>query len=102
MIINIFSAYAKLLLKDINHRSLLQEWKLSIDAADYGKKIDANLYKHSEKNNCNRHDSNLYCPTSIKDTIQWFTFLAIVEHTPNIIKTNKGIIPSFLNLFAMF
>ena len=50
----------------------------------------------------NRHDSNLYWSTSIKDTIQWFPFLAIMEHTANIINPNKGIIPSLLKAFAMF
>ena len=49
-----------------------------------------------------RHDSNLYWPTKIKDTIQWFTFLTIMEYTANILKPNKGLIPSFLKLFAMF
>ena len=49
-----------------------------------------------------RHDSNLYWPTSIKDTIQWFIFLSIMEHTANIRNPNKGIIPSLLKFFSMF
>ena len=47
-------------------------------------------------------DSNLYCPTSIKDTIWWFPFPTIMENTENILKPNKEIIPSLLNVFAMF
>ena len=34
MIINIFSAYVELLLKDINHPEFLQEWKLNLDALE--------------------------------------------------------------------
>ena len=48
------------------------------------------------------HDSNLYWTTSIKDTIKRFPFLAIMEHTANILKPNKGLIPSLLNIFAGF
>ena len=50
MIINIFSEYVRPLLKDINHPSLIQEWKLKLDASQYQKHIDANLSKPSEKN----------------------------------------------------
>ena len=50
----------------------------------------------------NRHDSDLYWPTSIKDIIEWFPFLPIMEHTINIIETNKGRNASLLKSFAMF
>ena len=73
MIINIFGAYVEPLLKDINYPEFLQEWKLNIDAAEYIRNIDANLYKYSKKET-NLHDSDLYWPTSIKGTIQWFLF----------------------------
>ena len=49
MIINIFSAYVVLLLKDINHPALLQEWKLNIDASEYERNIDANMSKLSDE-----------------------------------------------------
>ena len=48
------------------------------------------------------HDSDLYWPTSTKDTIQWFRFLIITDHTANILNPNKGIIPSLLKVFAIF
>ena len=51
MIINIFSSYVVPLIKEINHPELLQEWRLNIDASEYERNIDANLYKHSEKRN---------------------------------------------------
>ena len=38
MINSIFGSYAEPLLKYINNPALLQEWKLNIDAAAYGKK----------------------------------------------------------------
>ena len=66
------------------------------------KKNDANLYKPSIKRKFNCHDSDSYWPISIKDTIDWFPFLAIMEYTANLMKTNKGIILSLLKVFAMF
>ena len=57
------------------------------------------MYKLSETN---RHDIDLYWPISIKDTLEWFPFLAIMEHTANIMKTDKGLISSLLKVFAMF
>ena len=54
------------------------------------------------KNKFNGHDSELYWPTSIKDTADWFPFLAIMEHTTNIMENNNGLISSLLRVFAMF
>ena len=34
--------------------------------------------------------------------MQWFTFLAIMEHTENKMHENKGIISSLLKIFLMF
>ena len=39
---------------------------------------------------------------SIKVTIQWFPFLAIMEHTANMMENNIGLISSLLKLLAMF
>ena len=58
-----------------------------------------NLLKKKE---IDRHDSDLYWPTSIKDTINWFPFPTIMEHSANTIKRNKGKIPSLLKSFAIF
>ena len=44
----------------------------------------------------------MYWPKSIKDTIEWFPFLVIMEHTANIMNTKAGIIPSLLKGFSMF
>ena len=77
MIINIFSAYVVPLLKDINYPSLLQEWKINLDAAVNEINIDVNMSKSSDKKKIDHHDRDLYWPTSVKDTIQRFTFLTI-------------------------
>ena len=53
------------------------------------------------KKKFNRHNSDKYWPTSIKYTIKWFPFIAIMEHTANITKTNNGIISSLLKVFAV-
>ena len=102
IIIKIFSEYVEPILKDINHPALLQERKINPDAAEYKRNIDANLYKTSEEKKFSRHDSESYCRTSIKDTINWFPFITIMEHTENIIKTNKRLTLLLLKVFAMF
>ena len=52
--------------------------------------IDANLYKPSEKKKLNRHKIDKFWPTSIKDTIQWFPFLTIMEHNAKIMEKIMG------------
>ena len=64
--------------------------------------MKANMYKPSKKRKFNRVDSDEHCPTSIKETIQWFSILNITEHTANKIKNNNGPISSLLKMFAMF
>ena len=38
---------------------------------------------------------------SIKETIQWFPFHSIVEHTGEIIETDISLIPLLLKVFAI-
>ena len=47
MIINIFSKYVVPLLKYFNHPTLLQEWKINLDAEAYENNIDYNMSKTS-------------------------------------------------------
>ena len=42
------------------------------------------------------------CPASIKLTIQWFPFHAIMEHTGNIIQDDTHLMSSLLKMFSMF
>ena len=100
--ITIFSTYVAPQIKEIHHPALLQEWKLNLDAAEYEKNMKANMYKPSEKKKINRVDSGEHWPTSIKETIQWFPFLTIMEHTANKMENNNGLISSLLKVFAMF
>ena len=53
-----------------------------------------------KKRKIHRFDSGEHWPTSIKETIQWFPFLAIMEHNANNTKKN-GLISSLLKLFVM-
>ena len=53
------------------------------------------------KKQINRHDSDLYWPTTVKDTIKWFPFLTIMKHAANSLKPNKGIIASLSKIFEM-
>ena len=81
--------------------ALLQEWKLNLDAPVYERNIDANMSKPSDKKDIDRHDSNMYYPTTIKYTIQWSSFFTIMEHTENVINPKQGIITSLLEVFPM-
>ena len=66
------------------------------------KQMDANMSKPSYKKEIDRHDSDFYCPTSIKDTNHWFPFHTTMEHTANILNPIKGLITSLIRVFAMF
>ena len=50
------------------------------------------MYKPSEKKKINRVDNHKHWPASIKETIQWFPFLIIMEHTANKMQDDKGLI----------
>ena len=50
------------------------------------------MSKPHEKKEIDFQDRNLYWPTTIKDTIKWFTVLTIMEHTANILNPKQGII----------
>ena len=60
------------------------------------------MYKPSSKKDIDHHDSESYWPTSNKETIQWFPFITVIEHTSNIINPNKGLITLLLKVFSMF
>ena len=48
---NIFIIYVELLLDDINHPALAQEWKLNLDATAYEKELNDKVNKPSDKIN---------------------------------------------------
>ena len=60
------------------------------------------MSKPSDAKEIECHDSYFYWPTPKKDTIQWFHFTTIMEHTANILKPNKGLITSLLKAYAIF
>ena len=68
---------------------MLQEWKLNLDAEEYERNMKANMYKPSEKK-IHRVDSDEHWPKPIKDTIQWFPFLTLMEHAANKIEKMMG------------
>ena len=63
--INIFNTYVTPQIKEINHPSILQEWKLNIDDAEYETNMAEN-YKPSEKKKINRLADHEHWPASIK------------------------------------
>ena len=50
----------------------------------------------------NRIDECYLWPASIKSTLQWFPFNAIMEYTGNIIQDDMHITSSLLKMFSMF
>ena len=85
--INIFSAYLTPQIKEIHHPALLQEWKINLDAAEYEKISRLTFINPLKKKKIHRFDSDEHWPTSIKETIKWFTFPNIMEHSAQ--KTKK-------------
>ena len=79
---------------------MLQKCKLNLGSAEYERNIYSSLHKPSEKKDC--VDSDEFWSTSIKDTIQWSSFLSIMEHTVHIMEKNNEVISSLLKEFAMF
>ena len=97
----IFSTHVTLKIKEINHPAFLQEWKLNIDTEEYEKNMRFNIYKPSEKKKIYRVDNHKNWTASIKETIQWFPFLTIMEHTANKTQDDKGLISSLLKMSSM-
>ena len=54
--------------------------------------MKASIYKPFEKKKINRVDNHKHWPAPIKKTIQWFTFLTIMEHTGNIMQDDECLI----------
>ena len=59
-------------------------------------------YKPSEKKKIKRQADRDHWPASIKSTLQWFTFHAIMEYTGNLMKDDTHLISSLLRKFSMF
>ena len=73
IIIKIFSSYVEPLLKDINHTTLLQKWKMNLNSAAYETKLILTCIKLIILK-IDRYDSNFYWPTLIRDKMQWLHF----------------------------
>ena len=89
-------------INEINHPAFIQEWKLNIDAEEYEKNMEDNMYKLSEKKIIIRIDDHKHWPASIKSTIQWFPFHTIMEHAVNLMQDDKHLISSLLKMFSVF
>ena len=97
----LFSTYVTPQINEIYYPAIIQEWKLNIDAAEYEKNMaKSNLPSH--KNKMNRIDDFKHWPASIKSTLQWFPFHAIMEYTGNIMQDDTHLKSSLLKMFSMF
>ena len=59
------------------------------------------MYKPSEKKKFNRVDNHKHWPASIKNKMQWFPFLAIMEHTVKKMQEDTRLISSLLRIFRV-
>ena len=98
-IYDLFVEYLVPIMENIDHPELIEELKQNLDAAAYEK----NLYKYvklpSTKKKMDRNDKTEYCPTSIKESINWLPFFDIMEFTADRIENYKNILPSLLKIF---
>ena len=79
----LFSTFVTPQIKEKYHPSIIQEWKLNIDATEYEKNMTlSNVPSYLKK--FNRIDDFEHCPESIKSTLQWFPFHEIMEYTGNV------------------
>ena len=60
------------------------------------------MKRHSDRKEIDHHGSKLYCPILIKETIQWFPFLSIMEHAASNIEKDISRLPSLLKVFEIF
>ena len=56
----------------------------------------------SNKKKINCQDDHDHWPASIKSTLQWFPFCAIIEYTGNLMQDDTHLTSSLLNMFSMF
>ena len=94
----LFSTYVTPKIKEINHTEIIQERKLNIDAAEYEKNM-AKTNIPFDKKKINRQADQDHWPVSIKSTLQWFPFHAIMEYTGNIMEDDMHLTSSLLNIF---
>ena len=50
----------------------------------------------------NRIDDFEHWPASIKSTLQWFSFLEMMEYTGNDMQDNNNLTSSLLKMFSLF
>ena len=72
-----FPLYVTPQIKEIYNPTTIQEWMLNIDASEYENNIaKSHLPSHKKKINC--IDDFKHWPASIKSTLHWFPFHAIM------------------------
>ena len=59
----------------IDNHALIEEWKQNTDASDYGNNINQDVKIPSIKKQIDCNDKTEYWPTSIKEILNWLTFL---------------------------
>ena len=61
-------------MEDLYHPALIEKWKQNIDAAAYEKNLNRDVKIPSIKKKIDRNDKTEYCPTSIKESLNWLPF----------------------------
>ena len=66
------------------------------------KNLNKEIKLPPDKKEIDRHSSISYCPTSIKEVINWFTFMNTMDYIADKIDNEITLLPSLLNIFSMF
>ena len=75
---NLFIEYIFPIMGNLDHPALIKELKQNIDADAYEEKINQDVKLPSKKKIIDRYDKTEYCPTSIKEGLNWFPFFDIM------------------------
>ena len=84
----LFDKYQISLFKNIDHLALIQEWKQNLDAAAYEKNVHQEIKIPPKKKEINCHGIMTYCPTSIREVINWFPFMDTMGYTADMIEND--------------
>ena len=81
---------------------MIQEQKQNFDAAAYEEKLKKEIKLPSKRKEIDLRCSMTYRLTIIKEVINWFNFLNIMEYTACKIENEITLLPSLLKMSSMF
>ena len=99
-IYEMFLEYLVLIIDNLDHFALIEEFKQNLDSASY-KKFKPRFKATIKEEINDRNDKIDYRPTRIKEGINWLSLSDIMEFTADSIENEKIILPLLLKMFSM-